>query len=173
MHASEPEAHLALQTAPVTIGDNIASALDLHEDSGVAAVEFAFLLLVLVLILVGGLAFSIGLASYLVVSNAATAGAVQLMLTTSMPSASMPYTYAINAINTAVAPVLTIADLTVTLTVNGKSCNSDSTCQTALSAAASKQVSLSVSYPCRLTVMNINYAPNGCAFKSTTVVPLQ
>ena len=145
----------------------------MHEGSGVAAVELAFLLPVLLLTLIGGLAFSMGLATYVVVSNAANVGAVQLMLTTSMLGASMPYTYTINAINAAVAPVLTIADLTVTLTVNGKSCNSDSACQTALSVAASKQVSLSVSYPCRLPVMNIDYAPNGCAFKSTTVVPLR
>src|ERR1700730_17332182 len=114
MHASEPVAHRALPTAPVTIGDNIALGARPAEDSGVAAVEFAFLLLVLLLILVGGLAFSIGLASYLVVSSAVNAGAVQLMLTT-----SMPYTHTINAINTAVAPALTVTDLTVTLTVNG------------------------------------------------------
>jgi Flp pilus assembly protein TadG len=148
-------------------------AVDPGEDSRAAAVEFCFLFLVLLLILVGGLAFSIGLATYLAVHNAANAGALQLMPSTSMLSGSMPYTSAINAINTAVAPVLTITHLTVTLTVNGRPCNSDSTCQTALSAAALKQVSVSVSYPCRLAVMNIHYAPNGCAFKSTIVVPLQ
>jgi Flp pilus assembly protein TadG len=141
---------------------------DLHEDLGVAAVEFAFLLSVLLLVLLGWLASWIALATFLVVSNAANAGAMQLMLTT-----SMPYTDTINAIKAAVVPALNVANLTVALTVNGRSCNSDSTCQTALSAARSKQVSLSVSYPCNLTVANINYAPNGCVVKSTIVVPLQ
>jgi Flp pilus assembly protein TadG len=145
-------------------------ALDLHEDSGVAAVEFAFLFSVLLLIVIGGLAFSITLANYIVVSNAANAGGLKLVL---RGGTSTPYTNTINAIYTAVAPTLTTANLTVTLRVDGTLCNSDSTCQTALSAAAARQASVSVSYPCNLAVMNINYAPNGCAFKSTTVVPLQ
>jgi Flp pilus assembly protein TadG len=136
-----------------------------RDDSGVAAVEFAMLVPVLLLIMLGGLVFTIALQNNLLVANAADVGAFQLTLSR---GATTPYTSTINAINGA-ASALNTANLKITLTVNGTSCTSDVTCQTALSGAASKQAGVSITYPCNLNVLQINFAPSGCTLSANTL----
>jgi Flp pilus assembly protein TadG len=125
--------------------------------SGAAAVEFALIVPVLLLIMLGTFVFGIAFVNYIMVTNAADAGTLQLTVSR---GDSTPYTDTVNAIY-ASAPALTKAQLTISLTVNGTACSSDSTCQTALTpASAGQAASVKVSYPCSLIIMQTNYLPS-------------
>jgi Flp pilus assembly protein TadG len=125
-----------------------------RDASGVAAVEFALLLPVLMLALTGMFVFGIALNNYVSLTNAAQAGALQLAVSR---GDSKPYSDTVSAIQN-VAPGLTPASLTITLTVNGTACASDATCNTALTSAAGKSAAVQASYPCSLVVMAVTYA---------------
>lgn len=127
------------------------------DTSGVAAVEFAFLLPVLLLVMVGTFTFGIAFNNYIILTNAAQAGTFQLAV--SRGASTTPWNDTRTAVFNA-APGLTQANLTITLTVNGTACTSNSTCQTALAAATGQSAAVTVAYPCSLTVMQINYAPS-------------
>ena len=92
-------------------------------------------------------------------------GASQLIVSR---GSATPYTTTTGVVNAA-ATGLTTASLTITVKVNGATCASDAACQTALSNAASQQASVSVAYPCNLTVMDVNFAPGGCTLQATIV----
>jgi len=162
---TNPPTHTAIHLLKSRLAAILRRACFLRDASGGAALEFGIVLPVLLLVVLGGLAFAITLQNYLVVANAADMAAIQLTLSR---GAATPYTSAVNAINAA-ASTLTTANLKITVTVNGAACTSDATCQTALSSAASKQASVSLSYPCNLTVLQINYAPAGCSLNATTL----
>lgn len=125
-----------------------------HENDGVAALEFAILVPVLVLLIFGGLQFAYTLNNYEALSSATRAGVRQLALSR---GGATPLTDTQNQIY-ANAPNLTRTSFTITLAVNGTTCASDSACSTALVAGVPATVT--TSYPCSLQVGGINFAPS-------------
>jgi len=130
--------------------------------SGVALVEFAFALPVLLMMMVGMFVFGIALHDYLAVTNAAEAGAFQLVVSR---GDNTPWTDTTNAVYAA-APTLPKSRLTVDITVNGTAYSSDATCLTALNSAMGAPASVKVSYPCSAQVLHISYLQN-CTLTAT------
>jgi Flp pilus assembly protein TadG len=140
------------------------SGVDSVKDrQGIAALEFALIAPVLLLMMFGMATFGIALNNYLTLTDAVRAGA--RTLSTSRASAT-PFSSATNSIYLA-APTLTSASITITLTVNGSPCTSDAACATTLSASAGDPSSVSATYPCNLSVMGFNFAPT-CTLTSMT-----
>jgi Flp pilus assembly protein TadG len=139
----------------------------LRNIDGVSAIEFAIISPVLLTILLAIFQFGSAMNDYLVLTNAAAKGALTMALGR---GTATPYGTTISAINAA-APNLTPASITTTVTVNGTACSTDSACSTALVAGVSAVVK--TTYPCNLTVMGINYAPNGCTLKAQTAQMVQ
>jgi Flp pilus assembly protein TadG len=130
---------------------------------GIAALEFALIAPVLLLMIFGMATFGIALNNYLTLTDAVRAGS--RTLATSRSSAT-PFSGATNSIYLA-APTLTSASITITLTVNGLPCTGDAACATTLSASAGDASSVSATYPCNLSVMGYNFAPT-CILTSAT-----
>jgi Flp pilus assembly protein TadG len=120
-----------------------------RDEAGSSAVEFALLMPVALAIMLGGIVFGIAFNIYLMVTTAAEAGTFQLAVSR---GASTPYSNTIAAVDNA-APALTPSQLTITVTVNGTACASDSACQTALTNAGGQQGTVSVSYPVSLSII--------------------
>ncbi|MDR3530614.1 MAG: pilus assembly protein [Rhodopila sp.] len=138
--------------------------LDATKDrKGVSALEFAITAPVLFLVLFGIIQLGITFNNYVTLTNGVRVGS--RVLAADRGSAT-PYTDATTAVYNS-APALTKASLTLTLTVNGAACTSDTTCQTALTAGVGNAATVQASYPCDLTIMGVNYAP-GCTLTSTT-----
>lgn len=149
---------------PTTLKSSFFTSLRrLGDPSGAAAVEFALVAPVYLVLVVGGLIFALAFSNYLSVTNAAYAGASQLIISRGQTT---PYTTTVSAVDTA-AGNLTTANLTITITVNGTTCSSDTTCENALTNAASQQASVTVSYPCSLDVLQYNFSANGCTLSSS------
>jgi Flp pilus assembly protein TadG len=138
------------------LAETMCRASDMRDVSGTAAIEFAFIAPALLAMMVGMFVFGVAIHDYLVVTNAAEAGAFQLAISR---GDGTPWTDTVNAIYGA-APSLNTGNLTVTVSVNGTTCASDSTCVTALNSASGQQAQVTVSYPCTLNVLQINYFPN-------------
>lgn len=112
---------------------------------------------------VGIAQFGITLNQYIMLTEAVRDGARLLSITR---GTSAPYTSTINQVQ-ASAGNLTTSSLTITTTVNGTACATDSACSTALSSAAGQIASVSATYPCQLRVMGINFI-SSCNLSSTT-----
>ena len=135
-----------------------------REDSGVAAVEFALVAPLLLTIALAAITFALALNNYIVVTNASAVGATNLILSR---GAATPYTDTVASVRQA-AQSLVSGSLTIALSVDGAACSDDTTCATALSSAGGKPANVAVSYPCRLVVLNINFAPGGCVLRQST-----
>jgi Flp pilus assembly protein TadG len=137
----------------------------MKDRKGIAALEFALIAPVLLLMIFGMATFGIALNNYLTLTDAVRAGA--RTLSTSRGSTT-PFSGTTSAI-TAAAPTLTASTLTagITMTVNGTPCTSDAACATTLSASTGSATTVSASYPCNLTVMGFNFAPT-CSLTSMT-----
>src|SRR5215471_2010430 len=144
------------RTAIAVLVKMMCRALHMRDISGTAAIEFGLIAPVLLLMIIGMFVFGIAIHDYLTVTNAAQAGAFQLAISR---GDSTPYTDTTNAIYAA-APTLTKGQLTITVSVNGSTCSSDSACLTALNSAAGKSATVTLSYPCRLRVLGVDYFPN-------------
>jgi Flp pilus assembly protein TadG len=139
----------------------------LRNEGGGPALEFALLAPVLLTILLGIFQFGIAINNYMMLTNAAAQGALTVALGR---GTSTPYTATTSAIASA-APNLTAANITTTVTINGTACSTDSACSSALVAGVSAVVK--TTYPCNLTVMGINYKPNGCTLSAQTAQLVQ
>ncbi len=139
----------------------------LSSREGVSALEFAIILPVLLTILLGIFQFGTAMNDYLVLTNAASKGALTLALSR---GTTTPYTSTTAAISAA-APNLTTANITTTVTLNGSTCASDSACLTNL--IAGKTASVKTTYPCSLVIMGKNYAPSGCTLSAQTAQMIQ
>jgi Flp pilus assembly protein TadG len=134
-----------------------------RDAAGTAIIEFAIALPVLLLAVLGTFQFGLTLNNYLMLTDAVRVGARQLALSR---GSSTPKTDTVNGIYNS-APNLTQANVTVTLTVNGATCNSDAGCQTLLTSAEGQSASVSATYPCSLQVMNYDFAPS-CTLSAQT-----
>ena len=139
----------------------------LDDMAGVAAVEFALLSPVMLAMLLGMFSFGIAMKDYMVLTSAAGQGALNLALSRGTVG---PYTTTRDAI-VAAAPTLTPASLSMTLTVGTTICTSDSTCIAAMGPG--KSAIVTVTYPCTLSVMGINYKPGGCTLRTSTAQMIQ
>ncbi len=144
------------------LAETIRRAMKMRDVSGTALIEFAFVMPLLMMMLVGMFMFGITIHDYISVTGAAEAGMLQLTVSR---GDTTPWTDTTNVIYAA-APTLTKASLTVTVSVNGTACTSDATCVTALSTAAGLPASVTVRYPCKLKVLDINYL-NNCTVSAT------
>jgi Flp pilus assembly protein TadG len=138
----------------------------LRDTCGAAAVELALTLPVFLALAIGTLKFGVAMSQYLTLNNAAAQGAMAFALSR---GTSNPYTATTTAISNA-SPNLTAANVTKTLNVNGASCTTDNACQTALVAGAT--ASVTVRYPCDLTVLGVNFKSN-CSLSSTAAQMVQ
>jgi Flp pilus assembly protein TadG len=131
--------------------------------SGASAVEFALVAPILLLLAVGMAQFGIVLNQYIMLTEAVRDGARLLAIAR---GSSTPYTTTVNQVKSS-AGTLTTSNLTITTTVNGSACATDSACSTALSSASGKAASVDATYPCHLQVMGINFIPS-CTLSSAT-----
>jgi Flp pilus assembly protein TadG len=143
-------------------------------ENGVAAIEFALVLPLLVLLLMGIVQFGLVLASYVQVTNAAGVGAMTFAISRSDET---PWTDTKNAI-IAAAPSLTSSSLTMTFSVNGTACTSDSSCNTALTNAAPSggaltPASVTVTYPCGSMLTGYTFWSSTCQLSSTITEGVQ
>jgi Flp pilus assembly protein TadG len=135
----------------------------LRDDAGAAAVEFGLIAPLLVMLLLGIMEFGLVLNNYVELTNAARAAGRQLAISR---TSTTPWTNATNAFY-ASTPNMTTANITITLSVNGVACNSDSTCATALATAQGDPSELIATYPCNLDILNVNFVP-GCTLSAQT-----
>lgn len=124
----------------------------LRDTSGAVAVEFALIGPVMLFFMLAALVLGTEYNNFVVITNAAQAGAFQLTVSR---GATTPWTGTVDAVKAA-APGLTPGQLTISLAVDGTACTSDSSCKTALAAAPGKPASVTVAYPCSLTALQIN-----------------
>jgi Flp pilus assembly protein TadG len=142
----------------------IRRSLNIAKDqTGAAAVEFALVAPILLVLAVGIAQFGLVLNNYVELTEATADGARQLAL---QRGQSTPYTTTVALVRSS-APNLTSANITITTSINGTACSSDSTCQTALNSAQGQAALVRATYPCSLSVMGVNYAPS-CTLSSST-----
>lgn len=132
-------------------------------ESGTSAVEFAFIAPVLMLLALGTVQFGLTLNNYISLTDAVRTASRQLAVSR---GGGTPYTDTVNQIYRS-APTLARASLTISLTVNGTACSTDTTCASALAAAQGRPSSVSASYPCDLSFFGHDFAP-GCTLSSQT-----
>jgi Flp pilus assembly protein TadG len=133
------------------------------DESGAMAVEFALVGPILLVILLGILQFGVTLNNYLELTDGVRVGGRTLAIGR---ATSTPLTSVTNAVRSAAAN-LTPGSITITASINGASCASDSACTTALASAVGGSATVTASYPCDLDVMGVNFAPH-CTLTSTT-----
>jgi Flp pilus assembly protein TadG len=150
-------------------------------ESGSVTIEFAFLLPILLLVLLGTIQFGLVLKNYVMLTNAVSVGAMQFAISRSNTSpASNTWTALTNA-----APNLTpTTNLQMTLSVSGTACvtnanststaaSADSTCATALSAAAPsasgtlQPATVNATFPCGTELAWFNFWSSTCQLSST------
>ena len=146
-----------------------------REESGQSMVEAALVLPLLLLLVMGVLAFGLTFNNYIALTEATGVGARQLAIsrgTTLDPCATVA-----TAISGA-APLLKASSISYTLNLNGtvysaNSCPSSTT--TSGPAGKLQQGSTAIvtaTYPCQLTVMGVNMAP-GCTLTGRTSEAVQ
>lgn len=109
------------------------ATMTLKKQKGIAAVEFAILAPVLLLIALGLVQFGWLLSNYVMVANAASAGARYFA---SQRGTTSPYSGTQTQVQTSAAGLST-GNLSITATVNGGNCTSDTACAADLTSAAS------------------------------------
>jgi Flp pilus assembly protein TadG len=117
----------------------------LRDSAGSSALEFALVAPLLIAILLGIIQFSLFFNNVSTLTNAAASGA---LVFSQGRSFSTPYSMALSAVQGA-AGALTKANLTVTTSVNGVPCASDSACLSAYGSGG-MPATVTVSYPCPL-----------------------
>jgi Flp pilus assembly protein TadG len=133
---------------------------------GVAALEFAVVAPVLLLIMFGMAEFGIVLNQYLTLTNATIVGASQFAFSAGVDGT--PYSDAISAINTAATG---LTPLTITLSVNGTQCTTDTGCQAALAGGVGS-VTVTATYSCAAMNIVFDLLPN-CTLTSQATERVQ
>ena len=131
--------------------------------AGAAAVEFGLIAPLLLMMLMAIIEFGLTLNNYLELTDAVRVAARTFAISgTSTTPMSTATTAADNS-----AANLTASSLSLTFSVNGAACTSDSACATALAADAGDTATVSGAYPCNLSVIGVNFAPS-CTLSSST-----
>ncbi|HEX4198955.1 MAG TPA: TadE/TadG family type IV pilus assembly protein [Caulobacteraceae bacterium] len=135
--------------------------------------EFALIAPVLFLVLFGIVTFGIAINNYIELTDSVRSGgrALAIARASTTGASSTPYSSTVSAID-ASAPNLTAGSIGITVTIapvggGGASCNTDTACATALSAAEGGTATVTATYPCNLTVMQFNFAPS-CTLSAST-----
>src|SRR5271155_3174527 len=153
-----------------------------ESERGQALLEFAFLLPVLMLVLLGMIVFGIAMNNYLELSNGAAAGAQAISISRGQTvdpcgTAAPPFHGA--------APNLATANLSFTFTITPPTGSTDTgypattmgyppSCTGAAGhMLQGATVQVAVTYPCNLKVFGINYAPGGCTMTAQTAEAIQ
>jgi Flp pilus assembly protein TadG len=156
-----------LRTQPRSVDAAASKRRSLLRDTcGAAAVELALTLPFFLALAIGTLKFGVAMSQYVTLNNAAAQGAMAFALSR---GTSTPYATTTTAITNA-SPNLTSANVTKTLRINGTSCATDTACQSALVAGAT--ASVTVSYPCDLTVLGVNFK-SSCTLSATAAQMVQ
>jgi Flp pilus assembly protein TadG len=117
----------------------------LRDRAGSSALEFALVAPLLISILLGIIQFSLFFNNVSTLNNAAANGA---LVFSQGRSFSTPYNAAVSAVQGA-AGALTKANLTITTSINGVTCATDSACLSAYGSGG-MPATVTVSYPCPL-----------------------
>lgn len=125
--------------------------MTLKRQKGIAAVELAITLPVLLLIVLGLAQFGWLLANYMMVSNAASAGARYFA---AQRGTTTPYTGTQAQVQSS-ASIMNSSNLSITASVNGGNCTSDANCAADLTGAASGAALASAA----VTVTYSNFSP--------------
>ena len=133
--------------------------------SGIAALEFAIVVPLLLLLMLGVGKFGIAIKDYLILTAAAQQGAQTLALSRGTTTA---YTNATTAIDNA-APTLVATDIGVTMTVNGTAC----TAATCSLSTPGQTALVTLSYPCDLSIMGTNFGSASCQISAQTAAVVQ
>jgi Flp pilus assembly protein TadG len=140
----------------------------LAESAGASAVEFALILPVFLLVIFAIIGLGIFLNGYAELANGAATGARQASVNR---GSTTPYSSTISAVK-AGAPNLTSSKITISITVNGTACTSDTgpgttnVCQTAYSNSEGAEAVVSATYPCNFSVLWITFP--GCTMSSSS-----
>jgi Flp pilus assembly protein TadG len=159
-----------------------------RRERGQALLEFAFILPLMLILVLGMIAFGIALNNYEEMTNGATAGAQALSI--SRGQTLNPCTTVTGPFYAA-TPKLTQANLKFTITVTPPPSGSGTTytlvtnqatpscaAATTTSAPASDLIegdtaTVKVTYPCNLTVFGVKFAPTGCTLTAQTAESIQ
>jgi Flp pilus assembly protein TadG len=148
-----------------SLGKRVRARLRTSKEGGQAAVEFALVLPILLLIVTAVFAFGIALHDYLELTDAVSIGA--RLLAINRGQTADPCATAAAAIEKA-APFLNSANMTFTITLNGNT-NSGASCTSgAAEMVQNTAATVTVSYPCNLSVFGANLAPNCKMYAQTT-----
>jgi Flp pilus assembly protein TadG len=150
-------------------------------DGGQSLVEFAMVVPMMLMVVMGILVFGIAINNYLMLTEAVNVGG--RLLAISRSSALDPCSLAATAVQGA-APNLTPANMRFTITISnaagpqtpytGTSCLSGSyTTGAAGYMTQGQPVNLKVTYPCNLTVYGVNYGPSTCLLTAQTTELVQ
>lgn len=134
-----------------------------RDRAGTSAIEFAFIAPALMLLALGTVQFGLTLNNYITLTEAVRTASRQLAVSR---GGSTPYTDTVNQVYRS-APNLARASLTLSISVNGTACSTDTTCLNALAGAQGRPASVAASYPCDLSFMGHDFAP-GCTLSSQT-----
>jgi Flp pilus assembly protein TadG len=144
-----------------------------HSEDGQSLIEFALCLPPLLLLMTGVFAFGIAVANYVQLTNACSVGALQLSI--SRGSLASPYDPCATAVSTiqGAAPSLTASSMKFVVVLNGVSYPTSGTPTANLSCTSTsnnagaagnlvqnKPATVTVTYPCNLTVYKANNFPS-------------
>ena len=163
-----------------SLGKRLRARLRTSKEGCQAAVEFALVLPILLLIVTGIFTFGIAFHDYLELTDAVSIGARQLAIGrsacmgTGCPTTTDPCAATVAIIENA-APFLVWQSMKFTITLNGNaygaSCSSSSvTTGAAGNMAQGTAATVTVSYPCNLLVFGANLAPNCQMYAQTTEI---
>jgi Flp pilus assembly protein TadG len=131
-----------------------------RDRNGVAAVEFGLIASVLCFFVLACGYFGVALFQYVSLQQAIGIGARQLAISV---SDATPYSDTVSAVETS-APGLTAASLTISVSINGSGCSTDSSCSSLMADGVT--ASVTGTYPCTLLVMGHDFL-SGCELSST------
>ncbi len=138
-----------------------------------AALEFAFVGPVMLMILIGMFVAGVAINNYMILTNAAQQGAQSLALSR---GTSTPYTTATAAINSA-APTLTTASIVKTFNICTNAATPDCTYQCTKTACsvttAGYTAKVTITYPCSLMIYSVNYAGGTCTLSASAANVVQ
>jgi Flp pilus assembly protein TadG len=165
---------IASHTAISTQG-KIRLLLESSGEAGQALLEFAMCLPVLLLVVTGIFTFGIFMNHYLILTNAVALAAQQLAVSRGQTTDPC---LIVSSTVTATSPILSAASLSYNIVLNGvsfktASCSSSSTSTgSAADLVQGTAATVTVSYPCSLSVYTANFAPN-CLLKAQTTELIQ